>query len=172
MALVVEDGSGLVNADAYLSVAEFKAYVLKNYSVTDPVTDEDIEQAIRRATRFIDGHYGSRFFGYRVESTQSLMWPRGGVWQFATTAFILEDDVVPQRVKDATAEAAIRELASPGSLTPDRVPSKQVLQRTVGPITTVYANVAATRPVVTVIDELLAPIVSGVGSSTQFLQRA
>ena len=172
MALVVEDGSGLVNADAYLSVAEFKTYRLNNYPVASAVTDEAIEQAIRRATRFVDSRYGTSFLGYILLADQSLMWPRGGVWQTAAEAFLLDDDIVPQRVKDATAEAAIRELVSPGSLSPDRVPSEQVTELTVGPITTKYANVASSRPVVTIIDEILSPLTSGTGSLTQFVMRA
>src|SRR3954464_8648987 len=173
MALVTENGTGLVGSETYGSVADFKSHALKNYAVTDTVADDAIENALRRSTRYIDGRYRNRFLGYRTSAyTQALECPREAVvlnwlpegagyadWlgYNAVAGQILANNAIPQMLKDAVAEAAIRELANPGSLTPDRTPARQVLQQTVGPITTVYANVAASRPIVTVIDEILAP---------------
>jgi len=188
MALVTENGTGLVGAESYVSVADWKTYALKNYAVTDTVADDAIEQALRRSTRYIDGRYRNRFLGYRTSAyTQALEWPREAVvlnWlpEGASYAYwlgynavagqILANNAIPQMLKDAVAEAAIRELANPGSLTPDRTPARQVLQQTVGPITTVYANVAASRPIVTVIDEILAPLLSRTSAFSGSLVRA
>lgn len=193
MALVVEDGSGQVDAQSYLSVADFKSFALTNYAVTDPVADDAIEQALRRASRYLDGRYRYRWLGIRTNGReQGLEWPRRGVVlsspytlpsspytygyfppvEWPALSWTIAEDEVPREVKDATAEAAIRELASPGSLTPDRTPARQVLQQTVGPITTVYANVAATRPIVTVIDEILAPLLNRTSAFSGSLVRA
>lgn len=176
MALIVETGVGLSTAESYISVAEFLAYAYKNYAVTDPVATDAIEQALRRATRFIDGAYRKHFLGYRTQAyNQALEWPRAWVvrpWPgasgynqgyYSQAGDVLANNVIPQSLKEATAEAAIRELASPGSLTPDRVPSEQILQETVGPITTVFANVSDSRPIVTLIDEILAPLMTQSG---------
>lgn len=175
MTLIVETGAGLSGAESYLSVADFKLYSLANYAVTDPVSDEAVEQALRRATRYIDGRYRARFAGYRTLAySQALEWPREGVmlnWlpesgyyhlygYNSGATLLLANNIVPQQLKDAVAEAAVRELASPNSLTPDRKPSGQVLVQTVGPISTTYANVPDTRPIVTVIDEILSPLLS------------
>ena len=188
MTLSVEIGAGSATSESYLSVADFKTYALSNYAVTDTVADDAIEQALRRATRYVDGRYRHRFLGYRTFAfSQALEWPREGVvlnWlpEGATYAYwlgysavagqILANNVIPQMLKDAVSEAAIRELADPGTLTPDRTPARQVLQQTVGPITTVYANVATTRPVVTVIDEILSPLLSKISSYSGSLVRA
>jgi len=188
MALTTETGAGLANAESYLSVADFKAYRLAHHAVTEPTTDEAIEQALRRATRYIDGKYRDRFTGWRTTAiTQALEWPRDGVviigvsagWGVHYSAYygypggvILGNTVIPQQLKDATAEAALRELASPGSLTPDQIPSKRVLRQAVGPISTEYANTTDTRPVVTLIDELLAPLLSRQSALSGSLARA
>lgn len=187
MTLTVETGAGLANSQSYLSVADFKSYAFANYAVTDPVSDEAVEQALRRATRYIDGRYRTRFSGYRTLAyTQALEWPREGVvldW-LPTSGYLhlynynsgavllLANNIIPQQLKDAVAEAAIRELASPKSLTPDRKPSGQVLVQTVGPISTTYANVADARPIVTVIDELLTPLLLRKSALSGSLTRA
>lgn len=187
MSLIVETGAGLTGAESYLSVADFRLYVVSRYGASDPVPDDEIEQALRRATRYIDGRYRHRFLGYPSDPyVQSLEWPRVGVvlqWLSAAGYFygfgyntpnglILSNTIVPQQIKNATAEAAIRELASSGSLTPDRNPSRQVIQQVVGPISTTYANVADARPIVTVIDELLAPLLSATSAYSGSLVRA
>jgi len=191
MPLIVETGAGLANAESYISVADFKAYWLRNYAVSAPTTDEAIEQALRRATRYIDGRYRDRFTGWRTTAvTQALEWPREGVSLYApagwgqywggfassgygySSGVVLGNAVIPQQLKDATAEAAIRELTSPGSLTPDQVPSKRVLRQAVGPISTEYANTTDTRPIVTLIDELLAPLLSRQSALSGSLARA
>src|SRR5215207_6973820 len=189
MALAIETGTGSAAAESYLSVADFKAYRLAHYAVTEPTTDEAIEQALRRATRYIDGKYRDRFTGWRTTATvQALEWPRQNAvidhpsergfhgWDYGRYApgysQILDSASVPSQVKSATAEAALRELAFPGSLTPDQTPSKRVLRQAVGPISTEYANTTDTRPIVTIIDELLAPLLSRQSALSGSLARA
>jgi hypothetical protein len=70
---------------------------------------------------------------------------------------------VPREVEHATYEAALREAANPGSLSPDFVASRQVIKQKVGPLERTFADATdaggiPTRPVVTVIDEILAPV--------------
>ncbi|WP_369123816.1 DnaT-like ssDNA-binding protein, partial [[Ruminococcus] torques] len=66
-------------------------------------------------------------------------------------------------VEYATYEAAIRELSSPGSLSPDYVPSKLVKRQKVDVIEREFfepgeLGSAPSTPVVSVIDNLIAPV--------------
>src|SRR5215216_1766526 len=80
MALTVEDGTGLAGADAYISLAEFRAFRIKHYVPADSVPDDELEQAVRRGTRYLDGRFRGRFLGFRTNGfLQSLEWPRMGV---------------------------------------------------------------------------------------------
>lgn len=75
----------------------------------------------------------------------------------------------PEAVKFAIIEAAIREAAASGSLSPDYNPSSQVKREKVGPLETEYAtptSAAAFQPVFGIIDRLLSGLVgSGSGGA-------
>lgn len=188
MALIVEVGAGAIDAESYLSVSDANAYHTKNGNSTWTGSDAVKEAALRRATRYLDGRYRSRFLGYRTFAfAQALEWPREAVlmnwlpgsadyayWRgySAGVGIILANNIIPQMLKDATAEAALRELVSPGYLTPDQTPSKRKLSQTIGPISTTYANDPMTRPVVTIIDEILAPLLTQTSALSGSLVRA
>lgn len=122
----------------------------------------DAQAALVRATRYIDGRYGQRFTGKRAGGyAQALAWPRAGA--VTREGFAVPPDVIPEAVVNATYEAALRELASPGSLSPDFVAAQQVKREKVDVIEVEYAATAAlgadaVRPVVTIIDEMLADL--------------
>jgi hypothetical protein len=63
-----------------------------------------------------------------------------------------DDTDAPDGVKYAIIEAAVRELATPGALLPDSVPSRRVLAESVGPLSVTYANDRQTQPVIPAID--------------------
>ena len=73
--MVVEDGTGLVNADSYVSV-EFADSYFSARGVTDWVglTQEKKEQALIRATDFIDSV--CQWYGKKSTSEQALRFPR------------------------------------------------------------------------------------------------
>lgn len=137
--------------------------------VGTPLPAGAAQPALVRATRYIDGRYGSRFTGKRAGGyAQSLAWPRSGAR--TREGFAIPADVVPDAVVSATYEAALRELAAPGSLSPDFVAGQQVTKEKVDVIEVTYADASslgadAIRPVVTIIDEMLAdllvPVVPG-----------
>ncbi|KRG47348.1 hypothetical protein ARC20_03185 [Stenotrophomonas panacihumi] len=128
--------------------------------------------ALVRATDYIDGRYryllpsgrwASMFPGVRTEGRgQPNEWPRTGAVDYDGNE--LPIDLVPDEVERATYEAAVRELTEPGSLSPDFVASAQVTREKVGPIDVTYAaaegegTATPNRPVVPVIDEILAPL--------------
>ena len=94
MALIVEDGTGLEDADSYISLAEANAYAT-NYGLTNWNAEADDtvkEVALRLATQFIDLN---QFVSEKLNDDQSLEFPR-------------YDSLIgfPQKVKNATIELA------------------------------------------------------------------
>lgn len=134
-------------------------------------SDEARTAALVRATDYIDGRYRvllatgrwvSMFSGVRAAGRgQASEWPRTGATDYDGDA--IQPDEVPDEVERATYEAALRELASPGSLSPDFVASAAVIKEKVGPIEVAYAEAAVgeqppNRPQVPLIDGILAPL--------------
>jgi hypothetical protein len=127
--------------------------------------------ALVRATDYIDqryrymlpsGTWQSMFTGVRTDGrAQPNEWPRTGAVDYS--GYLLPVDVVPDEVERATYEAAARELSKPGSLSPDFVASSLAIRKKVGPIEVAYSDktvegTTPNRPVVSVIDEILAPL--------------
>lgn len=168
MPLIVEDGSGLANAESYVSVSDCAAYAAAR-GLTFPASPEaTAEQALRRATTWLDGRYRSRFPGSRTNGRgQALEWPRSGAYDAESNEIASSE--VPVEIVNATIEAAVREMAAPGSLSPDVIPGKVKKRvRVEGAVEVEYAvgsgSAYEQRPVVAVIDGILASLL-GVASS-------
>ena len=114
----VESGSGDAGANAYVSVAYVSTHHSDrgNTAWSDFGTTEQ-EQAIVRATEYIDKRFGRQFRGVRQTKDQGLEWPR--LDAFDNDGFLLSGgDDVPRQIEKATAEYAIR-AAICGTLAPD-----------------------------------------------------
>lgn len=171
MPLTVTPGDA--SADSYLSVADAKAYWGKvgyDFSGQD---DTAIEEALRRGTAWLDGRFRGQYPGKRANGrSQALEWPRKDAYDREHE--LVGQDVIPQEIEDATAEAARRELEEAGSLSPDVTTGNVIRSETVGPISTEYAGIASTdaqRPTLTVVEGILSSLFR-VGGSTTFLSRA
>lgn len=160
---VVEDGTGLADANSYLSEADADQYFENHGNPTSwsSLVQADKEEALRLGTQYLDAVYGNRWKGERVLATQALDWPRNNVSD--RDGFAVETDEVPTAVKDATAEAAIRSLTV--TLIPDiTTPGSIKLQRDkVGPIETEteYAGAASQIVQFRIIDLLLVGLIKG-----------
>lgn len=161
---------GAIDADSYVDLDEFRAYCGNVGHDLDGKTDQELEQALRRATVWLDSTYGLRFIGEPATVEQSLEWPRkNAVWRGST----LPSDTIPRQIRNATSEAAWREATTPGSLAPDYDGSKQVkrLREKVGDLEeeTEYADSASSKeaatPVFSVIDGMLIGFVRGAPSA-------
>lgn len=132
------------------------------------VTDPQRTAALVRASTWLDGEYGARFSGAKTGGrSQQLQWPRTGAMDAEDNE--IEDDEVPFEVENAVYEAALRELANPGGLTPDIVGTERILREKVGDLETQYADAAdpnAAKPVVTIIDGILAGLLVTKATST------
>lgn len=170
MALIVETGAGLANAESYCSVAQADAYFAARGTTTwATMTVTEKEQALRRGTDYLEAYYGDRLVGYRVGTVQALSWPRYEAQRrgVATTCW-WESDVVPADIVKACAEAAIR--AAAGDISPDvgRLKSRTK----VGPIEVEYAAGSSPLTKFTAIDRLMQPFVGGGGSMSMQVVRA
>lgn len=121
--------------------------------------EETAEAALIRASIWLDGTYGHRWPGTKTGGDQYLAWPRTDATDY--DGFAIADDVTPRSIEHATYEAALRELATPGSLSPDYTPAQGVKSEQVGPISITYRDGtgAQVRPIASVVDDILAPLI-------------
>ena len=122
MAFVVEDGTGKADANSYVSVADADAYAADHElpSKWSSATTAQKQKALRLATQNLDARYNGRWLGTRNIRLQALDWPRFNVED--SDGYLVDFNVVPQAVKDATVELALRQvqLASGTLLIPDQ----------------------------------------------------
>lgn len=75
--LVIENATGLSNANSYCSLAEYKDFALLNGYTTDH-TDPELAVFLVRATNFIDS-FEDVFVGKRLNPSQALAFPRKAI---------------------------------------------------------------------------------------------
>lgn len=115
MALIVEDGTGKTDAQSYINVeyanAYFSARAIGAWTGSATVK----EAAILRAMDYVETAW--KYLGARQYpgNPQALEWPRVGIYDDQGQEIV----GIPERLKRAVAEYAVRALTSP--LTPDPV---------------------------------------------------
>lgn len=160
----------------YGSVADADAYHLARGNATWTGSNEVKQAALTRASAYIDGRYryvpkcGASWPLFSGEKTggraQELAWPRTGATDVDGNE--IPDNEVPREVEHATYEAALRELVTPGSLSPDFVPSGQVTKEKVDVIEVTYAEARGmpglppNMPVIPAIDQIIGTLLNGV----------
>lgn len=95
MALVVEDGTGLSNAESYIDVEFSDSYFLKR-GITEWAGLTNKESLIIRAMDYIENNYA--YQGTKLLSTQALQFPR----------LICGESVYPIALKNAVCELALK----------------------------------------------------------------
>jgi hypothetical protein len=160
MALITTPGAA--NADSYADLAAATARHTANGNSGWSGTDTDKEAALRRATAWVDATFRSRWPGSRVNGrSQALDWPRSNAYDAAGE--MIASTSIPVEVVQATCDAALRELVSPGSLSPDVTAATAVRQETVGPLSVTYAgrtDVDAYKPFLTGVNGILCAILT------------
>lgn len=127
MSLVTEDGTGLVTAESFASVATADAYfAARGNDAWAGLAESSREAALRRATDYMSAVFGPLWRSQRKTDAQALDWPRVG-WAG-----------VPVLVERACCELAFR--ATAGALMADEGP--QVSSERVGPVAVAYAECA------------------------------
>lgn len=126
MSIIVEDGTGLPNANAYIDVGYADAYFATRGNAEWAVLETEAkEHAIVNATDYIDLRWGHVLVGKKATTTQALEFPRN-LWSG-----------IPQGIKRACSEYAVR--ASSGPLMPEMARDESGFQVTeseekVGPL--------------------------------------
>lgn len=76
MALIIETGQGVVNADSYTSVEQSDLIVAERGWSWGDADETAKERALRAATVWLDATYGRRLRGDKATSLQALRFPR------------------------------------------------------------------------------------------------
>ena len=168
MTIIAEDGTGLSTAESYCSVAEATTYFsnVGDAAWAALASDAVREQSLRKAVAFMLGRYRARWAGFRKTTTQALDWPRSLVPikdapnRYGNSASYYDDASVPAAVKNACASLALR--AASAELLADQSRTKKSV--TVGPITTVYDDVAGQAVIYAEIDAMLSPYFKNSGN--------
>ena len=169
MTLIVEDGSAKPDAESFASVADADAYLAdRGYTLWATMSEAQQEQALRRATEYMEGYYGDRWGGYRATETQALAWPRVDVMATGCRGYVAPN-VVPPQVRNACCALAFK--AASGELARDDDPTMRVKSKTVGPLGVVYQDSASSRVKYPAIDMTLRAFLAG-GSNEVRLVRA
>lgn len=128
MALVIEDGSVVANANSYITVAEFKAWAdARGISYG---TDQAVEQAILRAMDWFERQY---FIGNKANENQPLQWPRT---EALIDGYYADATEIPKEVNTALYEATKVELEGNSELNNE---DRRTIREQVGDISVEYA---------------------------------
>lgn len=105
LVIIVEDGTGLANANSLASVVQADAYHEGNFwgAAWAVKGNTDKEKLLVSATRFIEARMV--WAGDRVSGVQALSWPREAVF---VDGQLIPDNAVPLGVADAVADLALR----------------------------------------------------------------
>lgn len=137
MAMIVEDGTGLATADAFISVATAESYLTpRGFTSFAALTAAQKEAAIINASEYVSSAFG--WIGARVSQDQALAWPRVSAYPHTMRV----PPGVPRAV--AIAVARVANAAANGAELFGSVSGGDLLKRVkAGEVEIEYADVAA-----------------------------
>jgi hypothetical protein len=160
MPFIVEDGTGVADANSYASVEAADAYFVDRGNATwAALTEPQKQQALIKATDYLDRKYESRWRGTRALESQVLGWPRQYASYFGNWRRPILPNIVPPPLIQACAELAVR--AASAELLPDIEAGANIVKREkVGPLEVEYAESSATAalPVYNAVADILQPL--------------
>lgn len=123
MALVTTPGSA--TADSYATLSQAAEYHDVQGNAAWGSSEGELENALRRATVWLDGTFKHRWPGDRANGrSQALDWPRQSAKDLENED--IDDATIPTEVVNACCEAALYELCYPGRLTQAFAPNKML----------------------------------------------
>lgn len=155
MSLVVEDGTMVAGAESFASVAAADAYLAaRGVTAWAALGTPAKEQALRKATDYMEQFYRLNWKGWRLDADQALSWPRSNVeLDDAPYMTLVEQTEVPDGVVNACIELASR--ASTETLAGDLTRGKSSV--TIGPISTTYDRADPQYKRFRVVDAMVQP---------------
>lgn len=139
MALIIEDGTNVANADSFATVAECRTYA-DGRGLTLPTEDADVEILLRTAADYlnsIEAHFqGMRYF---YADGQTLCFPRDDIYEFDHCI----GGEIPVALKNAQCQLAVdansNDLQAAGT-------GREVIEKKIGPLTTKYNATGNSAP--------------------------
>lgn len=130
--LIVEDGSGVANANTYVDLAYLQTYA-DNRGLVLPTEDTDKEIYLLKAMDYLEGRR-SDFQGSKAVDDQAFQWPRKNVQVDCVDVAI---DLIPEELKKAQCQLVVEQQARTKLYPTPRFSSSEgfVTQKTVGPLT-------------------------------------
>ena len=158
MALVVEDGTGLSTAEAFVSVATADTYFttthIESSAVWSAASTPQKEGALRYASTILSNRY--QWPGTIAVETQALAWPRDGAYDKEGRSLV---DTVPSLVAKATVELARFLLSNPANASTSS--ADLVASVSVGSLAVAFRDSAPAKAFLGYLNDLLSPIVVG-----------
>jgi len=158
VAITVEDGTVVANANSYTTVAATQAFATARGLLLPTGTGADaaIEKLLITAMDYIEG-LRAEFQGRKTDKDNPLQWPREGVW---VDSFEVEEDEIPTCLVQAQQRLACYAYANDGVLSATSEGRVVVEETVVGATTTRYADHgdSAPQPQFPEADTLLAPL--------------
>lgn len=176
MAFVVEDGTGLPDANSYAEV-DFADTYFEERGITAWTGDPSQKQAwLIQATDYIEQVFAWRFVGVKATREQALSWPR--VFATARDGTDLANDTVPSSLMRACCQYALRAIKGP--LMPDPLVSAEgynvvTSRKKIGPIEKEFRVMGSSGSPILVrsypaADGLLFGLLSGAGGGTRVIR--
>jgi hypothetical protein len=157
MALIVETGSVVANANTFVTRAELIAYAaLRGVTVTD--TEASDIPLVRAADYLL--YRESEMKGARTSMLQTLPYPRTGV---EIGVYVVGSNEIPDALKRAQLQIAM-EVLSGVDVLPTKQAAQFVTMKKLGPIETQYSEAVALQgqvlPLMPLVDAALAPLLA------------
>jgi hypothetical protein len=150
MSLITDIGS--TAAESLCDVATALTYHAdRGNSTWATITTTQQEQALRRASDYLEAVYSQRWQGLRVNNVQALSWPRVGV---TVNDYYVLADIVPIAVINACAELALK--AAGGELLSDTTQQK-IRTKVDGLLEVEYDKYSPKSPKFLMIESMLRP---------------
>lgn len=147
MALIIENGTIVANANSYVSVSVLNDY-LSSVGVTTTANDATKETYLILAMQYIEA-LRNKFKGSKVSSLQLLQWPRKDV---EIDGFDILETVMPTELIKAQCQLVVEQIKGkplfPSAKTV--VNEGAVIEKTVGPLTKKFAasnQLSSTSPI-------------------------
>lgn len=168
MPLIIEDGTGVENANSYATLAELAAYCTPR-GLTLPATDELKEKALILACDKLETY---RYKGTKTDSEQPLLWPRQNVYVDDGDEYPLGSDVIPNRLKNAQCQLAA-ESAAGANLQPTGT-GREIVKEKADVLEVQYAPTGSgtVTPQFNKAEDLLSPLLKSGGAFSLVTARA
>lgn len=135
MALIIEDGSGVANANSYVTTAEWDTWATAR-GIAHSHSASKIEELILTAMDYIEAQ---NFLGRKATDAQSLQWPRTEVY---IDSYSVNSDEIPKELKNSVYE--VTRTVSDGNFALS-AKDRQTTQEKIGDITVTYKNNAGMK---------------------------